>query len=155
MFSGSCSAGGFVTVRAVALLLVGCFLVTVVLDPTSEPSAGGLFSDSFLAADSSIFSGSGARVRRLAGRRAREFLEVVFGAAGFALPGSADAVGVESLVGAAATSGAGGSSIRAPTDETRLPFFPIRTMGFDGGLTIAWLPASNGSVVRGSNDPPK
>ena len=135
--------------RAVALLLVGRFALAGVLVSVSESSAGAVFSVSPFAAVSSAFAGSVGRVLRGAGRRVRLFLEV--GLAGTVF-GSGDSTGAGSGVGVSATS-MRGSSIRAPTDDTRLPPFP------DASTAIAgWVASScsaSGPDVMGSNEPPK
>jgi hypothetical protein len=123
--SGSASADGdVVTARAVALLFVERLFVAVgLLSDLELSSVGGLVSSLLLVAVSSRFVGSAGRVLRLAGRRPR----LVLGA-GFApvvlVASVDDSVGLGARVGAAVTTeiGGAGSSILAPTDETRLPF---------------------------------
>jgi hypothetical protein len=132
--SGSASAGGvLVTALAVALLFVErLFAALGLLSDLELSSVGGLVSSLLLVAVSSRFAGSGGRVLRLAGRRPR----LVFGD-GFApvvLFASADdstGVGTGAGVGAAPTTeiGGAGSSILAPTDETRLPFVLLELVG--------------------------
>jgi hypothetical protein len=106
------------------LLRVGRLRVGVGFVSVSETSDG--CSVSFFAADSCFFSGWDPRVRRADERRVLGFADVFLGLAAFVSPASAGFVSAGSGVGAAATSGAAGSSMRAPTDETRLPFFPVR-----------------------------
>jgi hypothetical protein len=123
--SGSASAGGaLVTTRAVALLFVErLFAALGLLSDLETSSVGGLVSSLLLVVASSRFAGSVGRVLRLAGRRPRlvlgaGFAPVVLG------DSEGDSAGLGAGVGAAATTeiGGAGSSILAPTDETRLPF---------------------------------
>ena len=127
--SGSASAGdGLVTALAVALLFVERLFAAVgLLSDLELSSVGSLVSSLLLVVVSSPFAGSVGRVLRLAGRRPRLVPGVGF--APVVLVASADdsaglGAGVGAAVGAAATteSGGAGSSILAPTDETRLPF---------------------------------
>src|SRR6185436_6040089 len=111
-------------------------------------STDGLEGLSAFATDSSTFGG-GVRLRRFIPRRPRGGRAAVFGASAFAV--SVDAAGFNSFadgkvsagdgsgVGAAATS-LGGSSMRAPTEDTRLPFLPVAN---DGASPIAGDCASN------------
>jgi hypothetical protein len=125
--SGSASAGGvLVTALAVALLFVERLFAGVgLLSDPAVSSIVGLVSSLILVEVSSDFAGWVGRVLPLAGRRRR-----LFPGDGFATvvlvtsAGDSAGVGTGAGVGAAATTeiGSAGSSILAPTDETRLPF---------------------------------
>lgn len=121
--SGVASGGdGLVAALAVALLFVERLFAAVgLLSDLELSSVGVLVSSLLLVAVSSLFAGSVGRVLRLAGRRPRLVLGVGF--ASVVLVATADdSAGLGAGVGAAATtSGGAGSSILAPTDETRLP----------------------------------
>jgi hypothetical protein len=92
----------------------------------SDPAVSsivGLVSSLLFVAVSSDFTGWLGRVLPLAGRRARLFPGDGF-AAVVLVTSAGDSDGLGAGVGAAATTeiGGAGSSILAPTDETRLPF---------------------------------
>ncbi|MDQ2976869.1 MAG: hypothetical protein M3R69_15845 [Acidobacteriota bacterium] len=122
--SGSASAGGgLVIALAVALLLVERLFAAVgLLSDFELSSVVGWVSALLRVAVSSDFAGWVGRVLPLAGRRPR-----LFPGDGFApvvlCTSSDDSAGLGAGVGAAATTeiGGAGSSILAPTDETRLP----------------------------------
>src|SRR6266436_5681770 len=85
------------------------------------------------------------------GRRLRELRVVVRAVSGLAT--SADAAGVGSGDGAVATSGSGGSAIRAPVEETRLPFFAARVPGATGCAELLSFSVSGPPAIA-SNAPP-
>ena len=147
--SGSCGAVGLAAPRALALRLVGRLPLAGILGSLSGFSAGGLSAVLPFAAVSSGFAGSAGRVLRDAGRRVRLLLEVGLAAAALA---SDDSTGVGSGSGASATS-VRGSSIRAPTDDTRLPPFPEATTAVSGWVASSC--SASGPDVMGSNAPPK
>ena len=121
---------------------------------------------SFGSVAAALFPGfveAGAVARLPAGRRERERAllgGLGFGAstsAGFSFVASGDGElsGVGSGVGATATSltGVAGSSMRAPTEVTRLVFFPEALVAGAAEGTAS-LSAISGPPITGSNDPP-
>jgi hypothetical protein len=121
--SGSASAaGGLVTARAVVFLLEERLLPGAgLLSGLAVSPVAGWVSSLLLIAVSSGLGGSRSRVLGVAGRRPRLFPGDAFGLV--VLVAAGDSAGVGSGVGAVATAegGGAGSSILAPTDETRLP----------------------------------
>jgi hypothetical protein len=122
--SGSASAaGGLVAARAVVFLLVERLLPAAGLLSDLEVSsvAGSVFPPLFVAVSSGLGS-SRSRVLGVAGRRPRLFPGDAFGLV-VLVAATDDSADVGSGVGAVATAegGGAGSSILAPTDETRLP----------------------------------
>jgi hypothetical protein len=94
----------------------------------------------------------GVRLLPRAGRRVRVF-RALFEVSGVVAAG--DSAGVGSGNGAAATSGSGGYSMRAPVEETRLPFFLELVPGDAGCAVLFSFSASNGPPAIDSNAPPK
>ena len=123
--SGSADVDGISTGRDAAVLRPERLLPVGVLASDSRLLGGVVFAASLSDADSSFRSAAGSfaggRVLLGAGVRPLAVLDLGLGTvtsrAGFF-------TGSGSGVGATATSSEGGSSILAPTDETRLPVLP-------------------------------
>lgn len=155
MFGSGSGAGVFV--RAVvprrAPRLLGAGLLSAA-DPAAVSLALAVVvsvPEFAVSAGASCFVEAGVRLPR-AGRRLRVF-RALFGVSGAVAAG--DSAGVGSGNGTAATSGSGGSSMRAPVEETRLPFFLELVPGDAGCAELFSFSATNGPPVIGSNAPPK
>lgn len=150
--SGSATAAGVAGLTAGLLLLVDLADRFGAGFGVSDISAVGFSSVSLFVAVSSAFVEGDAEGRLRTGGAGLREIRVLGFAAGFLGSGSGDAVGVGSGDGASATS-VRGSSIRAPTDETRLPVL------LDVAATVAGCNASScsasGPEVIGSKAPAK
>ena len=153
MFGSGSGAGS--VLRAAALRReprrLGAGLLSVV--GSAEVSLEVAAGDSVVAvsAGCSCFV-AGALLLPRAPRRLRGFRAVVV-VAGFAV--SAGCSGVGSGVGAAATVGSGGSSMRAPTELTLLPFLAARAPGTAGSVELFSFSAIDGPPAIDSKAPPK
>jgi len=130
----------------------------------SVVSLASVVSAPFATVVSVGFVDDGVVVARLpVGRREREravlgglgFGAFTFAGCSFVASGDGDSSGVGSGVGATATSVTGrtGSSMRAPTEVTRLVFFPEALVA-GAAEEGASLSAISGPPITGSKDPP-
>ena len=141
----------------------------VAVAPRREPRRRGVglasaagsagVSPGVVAADSvvAVSAGSagfvaGVRAVPRAPRRLRGFRVVPVVAGFFSSVGCA---GVGSGVGAAATAGSGGYSMRAPAEEPLLPFLVPRAPVTDGSVGLFSFSLSKGPPAIGSKAPPK